>query len=136
MERRLTDGEPALGPNPWVRFVRTLAVLAILGATVDFRFLREQTISTRLLVFLGTMVLGILGWCYLEFRNVVIAKSQTTRTFGWKLGALLLHPAFLPIYFIAIPVALILTHAWWNHNHGKTAPAAAPAIEKPLPAHP
>lgn len=136
MERRLTDSEPALGPNPWVRFGRTLVVLAIIGAAVDFRFLRDQTIFTRLLIFLATLGLGILGWCYLEFRNVVIAKSQSTRSFGWRLAALSLHPVMLPIYLIGLPVVVFLADTWWKHNHGKATPSVAPVIGKPLPANP
>ncbi len=121
--------EPKFGKNLWIRLMRVIAVFSLIGFVIDFGWLRENPLNVRLVVYAVALVMGVLGWCYLEFRNAVLANRASKQTLGWRIAAWAIHPALLPVYLIGVPVVIMIIHAWWKHNHAKQADEPVPMIE-------
>jgi hypothetical protein len=124
MERNITDGDSKLGPKPQVRLVRTIAVCAIAGLVINFGHLDGCSIGVRVTVFATVIFLGLLAWLYLEIRNLVIAKRDLKKSFRWKVATVAVHPALIPVYFIGIPILVIVVNAMLNNR--KVEPDIAP----------
>ncbi|MBN8458905.1 MAG: hypothetical protein J0M04_13810 [Verrucomicrobia bacterium] len=123
MEREITDGDHKIGPSPTVRLVRTIAIFSILGLVLVTGWMPDANLMTKSLVFGGVLAIGIVAWTYLEARNIVIRRSQVSRSSWWRIAALSLHPVMIPIYLIVLPIIVFLTVAWINHNHAEQAVA-------------
>ena len=106
-----------LNDRVFLRLTKVLAVLVVIGSIFIFSVLRDLSIDAKLIIYGIIVALAIVAWTYLEFRDFILHRKQTTGLFRWKLAAMTVHPAMLPIYTIALPVLGMIIHAWWIHSH-------------------
>ena len=119
MEREITDGDHKIGRSPVLRLIRALAVFAILGVLVALRWSSDMVPTNKVLLIAGIVALALPTWRYLEVRNLLICRAQESRSLRWRVAAFSLHPAMLPVYFIALPIIVYLSLAWFRHQQAE-----------------
>jgi hypothetical protein len=127
MTREITDGDRPLGRGPKVRLIRSIVIFALIAVYFNFKWGDELDLTKR--VLLGAAIIGVSlpVWGYLEFRNLVIARSQKSRSMAWKAAALGVHPVMIPIYLIVLPIVIYLSMLTVRHSRAKEAGKDNPA---------